>query len=95
MLKSYGLKISNPDYVKEKEAKLPLEGLTFVITGTLPRPRKEVEGLIAGRGGRAAGSVSGSTDYLVAGENPGSKKKKAEELGVKVISYNKLVTMLK
>jgi DNA ligase (NAD+) len=94
-LQSLGLKISNPDYVKAKKTGLPLEGLTFVITGTLPRPRKEVEELIADRGGHAAGSVSKSTDYLVAGENPGSKKKKAEELGVKVISYRELITKLK
>ncbi|RJQ13582.1 MAG: NAD-dependent DNA ligase LigA [Nitrospiraceae bacterium] len=94
-LKSLGVKISNPDFRKEKEGKRPLEGLTFVITGTLPRPRNEVEQLIGDLGGRASGSVSGSTDYLVAGEEPGSKLRKAKELGIKVISYEDLLTIIK
>jgi DNA ligase (NAD+) len=89
------LKIENPDFVPaKKKEKLPFEGLTFVITGTLPRPRKEVEDLIEREGGRAASSVSGSTDYLVAGEDPGSKLDKARTLGVRIVSYEDLVKML-
>ena len=60
----------------------PLEGLTFVITGTLSRPRKEIAAEIEELGGRVTGGISGNTDYLVIGESPGrSKVAKAEELG--------------
>lgn len=85
-----GLRISNPDYESEKRDERPLEGLTFVITGTLPEPRKEVEDLIERSGGRVASAVSASTDYLVAGKDPGSKLQKAMALGVKTISYGDL-----
>ena len=94
-LRLYGLKVLNPDYSNIEKNGLPLHNITFVITGTLPRSRREVQEIIESRGGRAIGTVSRSTDYLVAGENPGSKLNKAEELGVKVISYEKLLTILK
>ncbi len=59
----------------------PLEGLTFVITGTLSRPRSEIQRWIEARGGKVTGSVSSNTDYLVVGENPGgSKYRKAQQL---------------
>ena len=77
-----------------KNRRAPLAGKTFVITGTLPVPRKEAEELIARHGGRAASQVSASTDYLVVGENPGSKLAKAEKLGVKTITYNDLVRLI-
>ncbi len=93
-LKRLGLKIQNPDFAAGRR-KLPLEGMTFVLTGTLPRPRKKVEELIEAEGGHASSSVSASTSYLVAGENPGSKLAKAKELGVKTISYDELEKMLK
>ena len=61
-------------------------GLTLVITGTLTTMgRSEAEALVEQLGGRAAGSVSKKTDYLVAGENAGSKLDKARALGIKVI----------
>jgi DNA ligase (NAD+) len=64
----------------------PLTGKVFVITGTLSKwSRKEAEELVEQAGGRAAGSVSKKTDYVLAGENAGSKLTKAERLGVKVI----------
>ena len=64
-----------------------LEGKTFVITGSLEKfTRKEIEDLIEKHGGKASGTVSKKTDYLVAGENAGSKLKKAQELGIKIIS---------
>lgn len=93
-LKSLGLKIANPDFVSERKGAMPLEGLTFVITGTLPKSRKEVEDLIEGNGGKASSSVSASTDYLVVGEEPGSKLEKAKALGVKTISYDVLMKMI-
>ncbi len=94
-LKSLGLKIENPDFETEKTGTKPLEGLTFVITGTLPKPRKEVEAMIEEHGGHAASSVSRSTDYLVVGESPGSKLEKAKKYGVKTISYEELTEMIK
>ena len=72
-----------------------LEGLTFVITGTLAgMTRDEAKALIIANGGKASGSVSKKTSYLLAGENPGSKLTKAEELGVKVISLEELEGIL-
>lgn len=62
-------------------------GMTFVITGTLPSmKRDEAKGLIESRGGKVAGSVSKKTTFLLAGESAGSKLAKAEKLGVEVLS---------
>jgi DNA ligase (NAD+) len=67
----------------------PLTGKTVVVTGTLSRwSRKEAEELIEKAGGRAAGSVSRKTDYVLAGENAGSKRVKAEQLGVEILDEN-------
>ncbi|MBH1940136.1 NAD-dependent DNA ligase LigA [Mobilitalea sibirica] len=64
-----------------------LSGFTFVITGTLPSMgRKEMEEFIKIRGGKVSGSVSKKTNYLIAGENAGSKLTKATELGVQILS---------
>ena len=93
-LGSLGFEITNPDFISEKIGEGPLEGLTFVITGTLPKARKEVEDLIDANGGRASSALSESTDYLVVGEDPGSKLQKAKSLGIKTISYDELVKML-
>jgi DNA ligase (NAD+) len=64
-----------------------IAGKTIVVTGTLVKyKRDEIEALIARHGGRAASSVSKKTDFVVAGENAGSKLDKANSLGVRVIS---------
>ncbi|NOZ21023.1 MAG: NAD-dependent DNA ligase LigA [Planctomycetes bacterium] len=77
------VRLSTPGADGEK----PLAGKTLVVTGTLGRySRKEIEDLIKQLGGKPAGSVSKKTDYVVAGESPGSKKTKAEQLGVPVLS---------
>jgi DNA ligase (NAD+) len=89
-LGTLGLMVENPDFAAESRQAGPFDGKTFVITGTLPEPRKNVEALIEEHGGRTSSSVSASTDYLVAGEGPGSKLTKAESLGVRVISYEEL-----
>jgi DNA ligase (NAD+) len=68
-----------------------LADLTFVVTGTLASfSRQEIKEFIQSNGGKVTGSVSGNTDYLVVGENPGSKLDKAQELGVKIISEDEL-----
>lgn len=72
------------------------DGLTFVITGTLPTmDRKAAAALIEAHGGKVSGSVSKKTNYLLAGENAGSKLTKANDLGVSVISEVELQEMLK
>ncbi|MBI5075774.1 MAG: NAD-dependent DNA ligase LigA [Nitrospirae bacterium] len=93
-IKKLGMNLSNPDYTAGTKNNLVFSGLTFVITGSLPRSRKEVEDLIENNGGHAASAVSAGTDYLVAGENAGSKLDKANKLGVKTISYEKLLDMI-
>jgi DNA ligase (NAD+) len=64
----------------------PLSGKTFVITGTLSQwSRKGAEELVEQLGGRASGSVSRKTDYVVAGDNAGSKLDKAQKLGIEIL----------
>ena len=70
-------------------------GMTFVLTGTLTRfDRKTAQGLIEERGGKAAGSVSKKTTYVVAGEAAGSKLKKAQELNIPVLTEDEFAKML-
>lgn len=72
-----------------------LQGKTVVVTGTLPTlGRKEAAELIEKYGGKVSGSVSKKTDYVLAGENAGSKLTKARELGVSVITEEQLQDML-
>jgi DNA ligase (NAD+) len=71
-----------------------LDGKTFVITGTLTRPRADIEQLIAAEGGKVAGSVSARTDYLVAGDNAGSKLARATSLGVAVLDEDGFLALL-
>jgi len=72
-----------------------LKGLTFLITGTLNNfSRDEAKDFIIKNGGKVLSSVSKKLDYLVVGSDPGSKLKKAEELGVKIISEEELVDMV-
>jgi len=70
-------------------------GKTFVVTGTLANyERGEIEDLIKSLGGKATGSVSKKTDYVVAGENAGSKLDKAKELGVPVLTESEFEQMI-
>ncbi len=72
-----------------------VSGKTFVLTGALAGgTREEAAERIRAQGGRVTGSVSGKTDYLVAGENPGSKLRKAEELGVRVLTEDEFEGVL-
>jgi len=65
-----------------------LKGKTFVITGTLPLERNQIKDLIEKHGGKAAGSVSKKTSFVLAGESAGSKLEKANELGVEVLDWD-------
>ncbi len=71
-----------------------INGKTFVITGTLSRPRDEIKEEIEGLGGNVAGSVTKKTDYVIAGEKAGSKLTKANELGIKVLTEEEYNNML-
>jgi DNA ligase (NAD+) len=78
-----------------KQRKQALAGKTFVITGTLAdMTREEAKELLQAAGAKVTGSVSASTDYLLAGEKAGSKLAKAEQLGVEVIDEKQLKQML-
>ena len=71
-----------------------LTGKTFVITGTLSKPREEIAALIKGAGGKVTDSVSQKTDYLVAGGAPCSKLAKAQQLGVTILNEAALQRLL-
>jgi DNA ligase (NAD+) len=83
-----GLVLEIPERPKRGEASQgprPLDGMIFVLTGTLSRPRGEWKSRIEAAGGRVTGSVSRKTDYVVAGSDPGSKVTKAAKLDVQVL----------
>ena len=77
------------------DQELPLNGLTFVLTGTLPTlSRDEASDIIRKAGGKVSGSVSKKTRYVLAGESAGSKLAKAESLGVNIIDEPELFKMI-
>lgn len=95
-LRSLGLKLTEDARpAPSQRGGADLSGKTFVVTGTLEHySRDEIEGLIKKLGGKATGSVSKKTDYVVAGENAGSKLDKAQQLGVQVLTekdFDKLI----
>ena len=73
------------DYLQEEKGNQLFLDKKIVITGTLTHPRDEVKSLIESMGGNIIESVSKKTDYLLLGENPGSKYDKALSLGIKII----------
>lgn len=90
-LQEYGL---NMNFTVRETGK-KLGGLKFVLTGTLPTmTRDEAKALIESNGGKCSGSVSSKTDYVLAGEDAGSKLTKAQQLGIKIISENELKGMI-
>lgn len=87
---SLGVKISESNKVNTGK----LSGFSFLITGTLPVKRDDAKELIENNGGKILGSVSSKLNYLVVGDDPGSKVDKANSLGVKVISWDDLLALL-
>jgi DNA ligase (NAD+) len=72
-----------------------LDGASFVLTGTLSSmSRDEAKKLIVSQGGKVSSSVSKRTGYVVVGEKPGSKARKAEKLGVPMISEDEFLEMI-
>ncbi|HBT08982.1 MAG TPA: DNA ligase (NAD(+)) LigA, partial [Leeuwenhoekiella sp.] len=94
-LKDYGLQLELDASVLENQTE-KLQGQTFVISGVFSKvSRTELKKLIEDNGGKASGSISSKTNYLVAGENMGpSKLQKAEKLGVPIISEDDFLAML-
>lgn len=91
-LKNAGVKTTFDANVEDNR----FEGMTFVLTGTLPTmKRDEASAIIEKFGGKTSGSVSKKTTYVLAGEEAGSKLTKAKELGIKIISENDLLEMIK
>ena len=80
----------NPLYEDDSNGPKPLDKKTFVLTGTLDIPRKELEEKLISLGAKVTGSVSKNTDYLVVGENPGSKYDKARDLKIEILSLEEL-----
>ena len=80
----------NPIYEDDNKGPKPLDKKTFVLTGTLEIPRKKLEEKLISLGAKVTGSVSKNTDYVVVGENPGSKYEKARSLDIKILSLKEL-----
>jgi DNA ligase (NAD+) len=92
-LRGYGLNMEEEGAAPPAEG--PLVGKTLVLTGTLPNlTRPDATARIEAAGGKVTGSVSKKTDYLVAGEDPGSKLTKAQELGTEVLDEEGLLALL-
>ncbi|MBK1716922.1 NAD-dependent DNA ligase LigA [Thiocystis violacea] len=83
-----------PERASAESVQRPLDGLTFVITGTLSRPREEIKEWLQGLGAKVTGSVSRNTHYLLAGDEAGSKLAKAQALGVRVLDEAGLAALL-
>ena len=80
---------------KSNDSTNKLAGMTFVITGTLPTlKRNEAKNIIEQAGGKVTGSVSSKTNYLVVGENAGSKLAKAEKLGIPILTEAQLLALI-
>jgi DNA ligase (NAD+) len=83
-----------PQQLSGRSAEPLLEGLVFVLTGSLTRPRKEVQDELEAMGARVTSSVSAKTDYVVAGGDPGSKLDRARQLGVAVLDEAGLAELI-
>lgn len=99
-MKNLGIEPKSTNYLpKPSEAAASgdgpsLIGKTFVITGTLSSPRNDIKAKIQDAGGKVTGSISSKTDFLLAGEGGGSKRTKAESLGVEIISEEDFLALV-
>ena len=94
LLLSYGVSLQKPK--EKKKTGHVFEDKVFVLTGSLKNySRTQACGLIKEKGGKISGSVSPNTDYVLAGEDPGSKYDKAKKLGIEILSEEEFVSMLK
>ncbi|HSK49975.1 MAG TPA: NAD-dependent DNA ligase LigA [Solirubrobacterales bacterium] len=94
-LKTKGLRLEADESERRAEGG-PLEGKTVVLTGTLPElTREEAAALVKSAGGKVTNSVSKKTDYVVAGDSPGSKLAKAESFGTDVLDEAALLSLLR
>ncbi len=85
----------NTESLEKEEVDQKFDGLTFVLTGSLTKyTRQEASDIIEKHGGKVSGSVSKKTDYLLAGEDAGSKLTKAQGLGIKIISEKEFEEMV-
>lgn len=92
-LEKAGVKLEEEKSTETSEA---LKGLTFAVTGTLKNfSRSEIEEFIIEHGGKVTDSVSRKTDYLIVGENPGSKLARAQQLGVKILTEEEFLQKFK
>lgn len=92
---SLGVNMRSKSYEESRQGNVFLQGKTFVITGTLPSmKREEAIELIERNGGVVSGSVSKKTNYLLAGENAGSKLSKAQSLGITIIDEKEFKKMI-
>ncbi len=92
-LKQAGINFSKDN--EESESGGKLNGLTFVLTGEMKSfSRKSAQELIESLGGKVSSAVSKNTDFVVVGENPGSKFKKAKELDIKILNEDGFIEMI-
>lgn len=89
-----GIQWPEPPVTQQSAGERPLDGKTIVITGTLSRPRDEIAQWLQAAGAKVTNSVSKKTDYLVAGEEAGSKLEKAQALGVAILDEAGLRALL-
>ena len=82
----------NPENKEIKES--PFSGKTVVLTGTMSKARSEIKELLESLGAKVSSSVSKKTDYLIVGEDPGSKLEKAKKLGINIISEKEMWEMI-
>jgi DNA ligase (NAD+) len=95
-LENHGVTMTEPLEENTQSDRSGIKGKTFVITGTMARfSRAQMENLIREKGGKTSSAVSKRTDYVVSGENPGSKLDKARELGVEILSEEEFEDLVK
>ena len=88
------IQLIQPKNPEKKEVQSPFTGKTVVLTGTMKKPREEIKELLESLGAHVTNSVSKKTDFLIVGENPGSKLEKAKKLGVTILPEEEMWKMI-